>query len=349
VDGLSKFFTPSNKGKTRHSVGSQEEEQDMTRRSEVNGLTSEDKVQRKSCRSSVVSSSAKTCLVRTSSRRRIPAIPYLEKDNSLDKENNKTEMVEKAKSIRTRKSAPALVMPTTRDRRIRNRISAISPLESLESLEKTKNDHNRSRRSAPLLTGQKTLTAFGFTKKSSSSSTTVSRTSSPPPASLPEVKKPPKRVPTVSKARQQYKAIVSHNEAVIQQQRQPPMSPPLKQLPTINDTDRKLFKEAQESAEKTFSQYIMTPLKDKGQEVRPSTSCSVSPAPSLASLRCPSSIQLGDYEIDTWYSSPYPQEYARLHKLFICEFCLKYMKSRDILQRHVVSSHLMVLMALFLT
>ncbi|XP_067876723.1 histone acetyltransferase KAT6B isoform X2 [Heterodontus francisci] len=50
--------------------------------------------------------------------------------------------------------------------------------------------------------------------------------------------------------------------------------------------------------------------------------------------RYPSVIEFGKYEIHTWYSSPYPQEYARLPKLYLCEFCLKYMKSRNILQRH---------------
>uniref|UniRef100_A0A8C6VNX4 Histone acetyltransferase n=1 Tax=Naja naja TaxID=35670 RepID=A0A8C6VNX4_NAJNA len=51
-------------------------------------------------------------------------------------------------------------------------------------------------------------------------------------------------------------------------------------------------------------------------------------------VRCPSVIEFGKYEIHTWYSSPYPQEYSRLPKLYICEFCLKYMKSRTILQQH---------------
>ncbi|EEC15269.1 myst histone acetyltransferase, putative [Ixodes scapularis] len=51
--------------------------------------------------------------------------------------------------------------------------------------------------------------------------------------------------------------------------------------------------------------------------------------------RCPAAIEFGQYEIQTWYSSPYPQEYARLPKLFLCEFCLKYMKSRSILSRHM--------------
>lgn len=27
--------------------------------------------------------------------------------------------------------------------------------------------------------------------------------------------------------------------------------------------------------------------------------------------RCPAAIQFGQYEITTWYSAPYPQEYAR--------------------------------------
>lgn len=36
-------------------------------------------------------------------------------------------------------------------------------------------------------------------------------------------------------------------------------------------------------------------------------------------------IQFGIYEIDTWYHSPYPDEYGKQRKLFICEYCLKYM------------------------
>ncbi|XP_053548121.1 histone acetyltransferase KAT6B isoform X2 [Bombina bombina] len=51
--------------------------------------------------------------------------------------------------------------------------------------------------------------------------------------------------------------------------------------------------------------------------------------------RYPAVIEFGKYEIQTWYSSPYPQEYARLPKLYLCEFCLKYMKSKTILLRHL--------------
>ncbi|CAG0885896.1 unnamed protein product [Darwinula stevensoni] len=33
----------------------------------------------------------------------------------------------------------------------------------------------------------------------------------------------------------------------------------------------------------------------------------------VANGRCPASVEFGKYEIQTWYSSPYPQEYASLH------------------------------------
>lgn len=46
------------------------------------------------------------------------------------------------------------------------------------------------------------------------------------------------------------------------------------------------------------------------------------------------SIEIGKYEIDTWYFSPYPDEYCSEEKLYICEFCLKYMKKKRTIDRH---------------
>ncbi|XP_005431556.2 histone acetyltransferase KAT8, partial [Geospiza fortis] len=37
-------------------------------------------------------------------------------------------------------------------------------------------------------------------------------------------------------------------------------------------------------------------------------------------------IHIGHYEIDAWYFSPFPEDYGKQPKLWICEFCLKYMK-----------------------
>nr|POF09257.1 histone acetyltransferase of the myst family 2 [Quercus suber] len=48
-------------------------------------------------------------------------------------------------------------------------------------------------------------------------------------------------------------------------------------------------------------------------------------------------IQLGRYEIETWYFSPFPLEYNDSVKYF-CEFCLNFMKRKEQLQRHMVSS-----------
>lgn len=47
-------------------------------------------------------------------------------------------------------------------------------------------------------------------------------------------------------------------------------------------------------------------------------------------------IEMGKFEMEVWYQSPYPEDYARLPKLYICEYCLRYMKSRTILDRHFV-------------
>lgn len=45
-------------------------------------------------------------------------------------------------------------------------------------------------------------------------------------------------------------------------------------------------------------------------------------------------IEMGRFEMEVWYQSPYPDDLARLSKLYLCEFCLVYMRSRTILRRH---------------
>lgn len=91
---------------------------------------------------------------------------------------------------------------------------------------------------------------------------------------------------------------------------------PLQLPPGVSDADLTLFKKAQERA---FESMVSSM----------STKNSLGP-----NTKSPSMIEFGKYEIKTWYSSPYPQEYAMQPKLYLCEFCLKYMKSRTILKRH---------------
>ena len=49
-------------------------------------------------------------------------------------------------------------------------------------------------------------------------------------------------------------------------------------------------------------------------------------------------IELGRFRIKPWYFSPYPQELTLEPVIYICEFCLKYVKSEKCLERHRVSS-----------
>ncbi len=46
-------------------------------------------------------------------------------------------------------------------------------------------------------------------------------------------------------------------------------------------------------------------------------------------------IELGKHRIKPWYFSPYPQELVHLPCIFLCEFCLKFVKSRYCLERHL--------------
>ncbi|CAH0720552.1 unnamed protein product, partial [Brenthis ino] len=88
--------------------------------------------------------------------------------------------------------------------------------------------------------------------------------------------------------------------------------------PGVTEADAELFSQARAAS--------------GAEEVVPSGSGSGAGPPPP---RCPSAIEFGQWEIETWYSSPFPQEYARLPKLFLCEFCLKYAKSRAVLMRHL--------------
>ena len=45
-------------------------------------------------------------------------------------------------------------------------------------------------------------------------------------------------------------------------------------------------------------------------------------------------IQMGSHEIETWYFSPYPIEFAHVDTLYVCEMCLCYFPTAFIMARH---------------
>jgi len=48
-----------------------------------------------------------------------------------------------------------------------------------------------------------------------------------------------------------------------------------------------------------------------------------------------SKIVMGEWEIEAWYYSPYPEEYSQ-PTLYVCEYCLKYMRKVSVLKQHKV-------------
>ncbi|CAG2116294.1 unnamed protein product, partial [Medioppia subpectinata] len=90
--------------------------------------------------------------------------------------------------------------------------------------------------------------------------------------------------------------------------------PDLKGLTPIFDVD--LFREAQARAAELIQEQLVTEREAKHR----------------AGIGL---VELGRYEMQVWYSSPYPEEYQCLPKLYVCEFCLKYTNSPLILKRHL--------------
>uniref|UniRef100_A0A5S6QAT1 histone acetyltransferase n=1 Tax=Trichuris muris TaxID=70415 RepID=A0A5S6QAT1_TRIMR len=46
-------------------------------------------------------------------------------------------------------------------------------------------------------------------------------------------------------------------------------------------------------------------------------------------------VELGRHRIKPWYFSPYPEEFTLLPRIYLCEFCLKYLRSDTMLRSHL--------------
>lgn len=45
-------------------------------------------------------------------------------------------------------------------------------------------------------------------------------------------------------------------------------------------------------------------------------------------------IVMGNWEVEAWYYSPFPAEYSDIETLYVCEFCLSYMRKRRTFKKH---------------
>ena len=80
----------------------------------------------------------------------------------------------------------------------------------------------------------------------------------------------------------------------------------------VSNYDLSLFREAQAKASKEIEDQL------KG----------------LPDVKGTKYMEMGRNEMVVWYQSPYPEEYTILPKIYICEFCLKYMKAVSVMKRH---------------
>ncbi|CAG0881957.1 unnamed protein product [Cyprideis torosa] len=56
---------------------------------------------------------------------------------------------------------------------------------------------------------------------------------------------------------------------------------------------------------------------------------------SLTRIKYIELVQFGWWEMHTWYFSPYPKGYGKVPHLYVCEYCLKYMKSEKTFRYHL--------------
>lgn len=55
----------------------------------------------------------------------------------------------------------------------------------------------------------------------------------------------------------------------------------------------------------------------------------------LSRVRNLNKIQIGQFLVEAWYFSPYPQQFSEVEVVYICEFCLQPNRSRGQLHRHL--------------
>lgn len=61
-------------------------------------------------------------------------------------------------------------------------------------------------------------------------------------------------------------------------------------------------------------------------EMDPTTAALEKEHEAITKVKYIDKLRIGRFEIDTWYFSPYPEEFGKVSKLYVCEYCLIYMR-----------------------
>ncbi|NXF56493.1 KAT8 acetyltransferase, partial [Oceanites oceanicus] len=70
-------------------------------------------------------------------------------------------------------------------------------------------------------------------------------------------------------------------------------------------------------------------------EMDPTTAALEKEHEAITKVKYVDKIHIGHFEIDAWYFSPFPEDYGKQPKLWICEYCLKYMKFERTYRLHL--------------
>jgi histone acetyltransferase MYST2 len=106
----------------------------------------------------------------------------------------------------------------------------------------------------------------------------------------------------------------------------------MEDVPSIEATDHQTSQEDRETDLKAFaSEWDLKLFREAQSLAAEDVEASLKGLPDSRSIKY---IEMGRNEMEVWYQSPYPDEYTCLPRIYVCEFCLKYMKSKIVLKRH---------------
>lgn len=98
--------------------------------------------------------------------------------------------------------------------------------------------------------------------------------------------------------------------------------------PTSEQSDRKITRNQKRKHDE------INHIQKTYAEMDPTTAALEKEHEAITKVKYIDRIQIGKYEIDTWYFSPYPEEYGKQPKLWVCEYCLKYMRLEKTYRYH---------------
>ncbi|KAH7947199.1 hypothetical protein HPB52_008207 [Rhipicephalus sanguineus] len=103
---------------------------------------------------------------------------------------------------------------------------------------------------------------------------------------------------------------------------------PMSQADLIEQSDRKITRNQKRRHDE------INHIQKTYAEMDPTTAALEKEHEAITKVKYVDRIQFGKYEIDAWYFSPFPEDYGKVPKLWICEFCLKYMRLEKTYRYH---------------